>query len=181
MLAVSLLANVSLTFLFRTEPRSVSHNSCPTARTPSDARDLPRSGARLDELHLVTQDGTRPDIKLNSHELPIIVYVLSPTCGWCKLNRPNVNSLVTQVQGRYRVVGASVTPLGLATYVVTNSPPFQVYFVDPKFSHPSFPLKATPETLVFSSEGVLIRGSNGAYLEDTKDLVSSYFGVKLPG
>ena len=178
-LAMSLIANVSLTYLL--QRNRIQHPVIDaTAQNLSDARSIPKAGARLDELHLIKQDGTTPDIKLDSHELPIIVYVLSPTCGWCKLNRPNINSLVTQVQGKYRVVGISVTSLGLENYVVQNSLPFQVYSVDPKFSHANFPLKATPETLVFSSEGILIRGWNGAYLGDTKDIVSSYFGIKLP-
>jgi hypothetical protein len=68
----------------------------------------------------------------------------------------------------------------MASYVKENSPPFPVYFVDDNFPNTTIALTVTPRTLVFSPDGLFIRGWNGIYTGETKMQISSYFGVKLP-
>jgi hypothetical protein len=176
-LAVSLIANLGLLLLLRQ-----SHGvAAAFAKNHISGSLLPPVGARLDELHFAKIGGGAPDLKLDSHELPIVVYVLSPTCKWCKLNKPIIDSLATQLQGKYRFIGISITSKDLAAYVAENSPTFPVYKLDPGSSPTSMPLSGTPETLVFSPDGLFLRGWNGAYIGGTREQVSSYFGVKLPG
>jgi hypothetical protein len=150
------------------------------AKSHTSGSLLPPVGARLDELHFAKIGGGKPDLKLDAHQLPIVVYVLSPTCKWCKLNKPIIDALVPQLQGKYRFIGISITSKDLAAYVTENSPPFPVYNLDPSYPPTRMPLSGTPETLVFSPDGLFLRGWNGAYIAETREQVSSYFGVKLP-
>jgi len=175
-LAASLLANVGLTFMWR-QSRGASSS---LSKSRFDERTLPHVGARLDELHLLGLSGEKPDLNRGVDAPPTVAYVLSPTCRWCELNRPDIDSLATQMRGRYRFIGVSTTSKGLADYVAQKAPPFPIYYVDPSSPHPSFQLSATPETLVFSPGGAFVRGWNGAYLDDTKASILSFFGVALP-
>jgi hypothetical protein len=175
-LAVSLLANVGFTFLWL-HGRSASPAY---VRSQLDARTLPHAGARLDNVRLLNVNGEKADLRFDPHELPIVVYVLSPTCKWCKLNKQSVDSLAMQLRGKYRFVGVSTTSQDLAPYVTENAPPFPVYYVDSSSPHSNIPLTVTPETLVFSADGAFVRGWNGAFSEGTIEPISSYFGVKLP-
>jgi hypothetical protein len=85
---------------------------------------LPTAGMRLNGLHLLDEHDTSVQLEQNPKDLPLIVYVLSPTCKWCKANIPSVDALVTQTQGRYRFVGVSGTSIGLTEYIHQTAPPF---------------------------------------------------------
>jgi hypothetical protein len=149
-------------------------------RSEIDSQLLPRIGTRLNELHLVKSDGSKLDLRFDSRGLPVVVYVLSPTCKWCMLNRPNISSLVSQTQGKYQIIGLSSTSIGLQDYVTKNAPPFPVYYMDPAAPSPPISLTVTPRTLVFSPDGAFKRGWNGAYMGDAKTEIASFFDVTLP-
>jgi hypothetical protein len=171
-LTVSLLANIGLTLLWR-EARSAP------AASPSVENALPSKGAKLRDLPLVALNGQNLDLNPAASSLPVIVYVFSPTCHWCELNRPIADSLAAQVKGKYRFIGVSTTADGLASYVAKKGPQFPVFYVDPHSPHTDFPLLVTPQTLVFSSDGTFLRGWNGAYLQGTREPVSAFFGATL--
>lgn len=175
LLVISLAANVALALLLRGERGSRS-----AAGRLAQAEVLPRVGARLQELRLLALDGSPAQVQTGSQGLPIVAYVLSPTCKWCEMNRRNIESLASQVRGRYRVIGISTTASGLVEYRDQTATTFPLFSVDPQSPHPDFPLGVTPETLVFSSRGVYLRGWGGAYVGETKKDVSTFLGVALP-
>jgi len=39
---------------------------------------------------------------------PTVLYILSPTCGWCQVNKANVNLLASNIGAKYRFVGISI-------------------------------------------------------------------------
>jgi hypothetical protein len=169
-LGVSLLANVYQFWSFR-QKLTVTH---------VDAQLMPRAGTKLAELHLLKLEGGAPDLKIGPNELPVVVYILSPTCKWCEMNWPNVNSLAAQLGGKYRFIGASNTSKDLQTYVNAHHPAFPVYYVDPSSAASEIQLNVTPRTLVFSPEGVFLRGWDGIYAGDTKVQLASFFHVVPP-
>lgn len=176
LLAVSLSANVVLTLMLRhgiARPAAFAYSS-------KGAPRLPMVGARLEQLHLTRVDGTKVDLTFGASESVLVVYVLSPACGWCERNRAEIDSLASQLNGKYRIIGISNTSDGLASYVTQKSPHFPVYSIDPSSVSSIIPLGATPATLVFSPQGTFVKGWNGAFLGDTKEQIASYFGVKLP-
>ena len=38
---------------------------------------------------------------------PTLLYVFSPKCHWCELNRPGIEALARSNAGRYRMIGLS--------------------------------------------------------------------------
>ena len=94
-LAFSLIANVWLAFLWQQNRRLAIEY----AKSSTQFQTLPAVGARVDELQLVKPDGEKLSISLESNALPIVVYVMSPTCGWCARNRASIDALATQLKG----------------------------------------------------------------------------------
>ena len=45
----------------------------------------------------------------------------------------------------------------------------------------AYRLSGTPQTIVVSSRGEVMKNWNGAYVGDVKHEVESYFGIILPG
>jgi hypothetical protein len=174
-LAASLIANVLLAvILLRTRNGIVAYT-----QQHLGAHILPSQGIQINELHLVEVSGGKLDLKFGAKELPVVIYVFSPTCRWCNANKTNVDSLVAQIHGKYRFIGVLSNPQDVGKYVKQQDPPFPVYYLDPDFPNYSIPLAVTPRTLVFSSAGSLLRGWDGAYMGETKMQLLSFFGVKL--
>jgi hypothetical protein len=176
LLALSFSVNVCLTFFWRHDRAPV--NSSPKLSNLS--RLTEGSDVRLDRLHLIDLAGNTLNFRPDSHALPIVAYVLSPTCKWCEFNRSALDSLVAQTRGRYRFVGISNTTDGLGDYVALKAPPFPVYYVDPLFHSSSIGFNVTPRTFVFSPDGSLEASWDGAYMGKTKAEIASTFSVKLP-
>ncbi len=175
-LTLSLIGNVMQAVLVRQ-----SHGMTPIlAKKKADIESLPRNGQRFDQLHLVKVNGETADIRFDSNEMPVVAYVFSPTCKWCKLNRRYIDSLARELQEKYRGIGISNTSKDLPAYVAENPSAFPVYYVDGRGPDTAITMAVTPRTLVFSPDRHFIRGWNGAYLGATKAQIMSYFHANLP-
>jgi hypothetical protein len=149
-------------------------------RTPlkSTERSLIGSKAVSIVARAVTGEFTRLDVGTAAG--PTIVYVFSPTCEWCERNANNINALVRNARGQYRIIGLS---LGL-------EPPFeysrQHAFEFPVYDQPSSETKAayhlggTPQTVVVR-DGVIVANWIGAYGESRRSEVENFFRMRLPG
>jgi hypothetical protein len=175
-LGLSLLANVGQYVLrLRTQP-AVS----PYTVNRYEKNLLPQPGTTLASLHLLSADGSKAELQFGSNELPTVVYVMSPTCKWCERNLQMIDALVTQVHGRYRVIGISNTTKGLQDYIHKISPPFPIYYPDPNYTNAAITTDITPRTLLFSPSGSFIQGWNRAYLNQTKSDIAMFFKISLP-
>lgn len=115
-------------------------------------------------------------------KLPLVLYVFRPGCAWCRKNRDNFNALSSQFSGKYRILALSLTngkDLGefisenhMTTPVLTDLQPMTVT---------QYRLGGTPETIVVSPQGMVLKTWVGAYDDATKREVESYFGIHLPG
>jgi peroxiredoxin len=133
---------------------------------PFEARDLKRNAVA------VTYATTRT---------PTVLYVISPTCVWCARNEANIRLLVERVGTRFRFIALSESSEGLAHYAEQKAFPFPIYADMSPATLRSYKLGGTPQTLVISPDGKVLRNWSGAYTGALGKEVESFFGVKLPG
>lgn len=107
--------------------------------------------------------------------------VLSPSCIWCERNRKNIDEL-TKAKGKdSRFVGLSLSGEQLKEYVEEHHLNFPVYTGLKSDAIQALGLGGTPQTIVISPEGLVLKNWPGAYREQTQREVEDYFQVRLPG
>lgn len=111
---------------------------------------------------------------------PTVLYVFSPTCGWCKRNEANIKTLVN-ADSHFRFIGLSITPTGLKDYIAQRHAPFPVYAVQSKEQSAKLGLSVTPETIVVGPGAVIEEAWKGAYTGDNQKQIEQFFNAKLPG
>jgi peroxiredoxin len=137
-------------------------------------------GVSLASIPVVQADGTKTDISVNDGRWSV-VYVMSPSCIWCRRNLANINALSAASQKRYRFIGLSVTADKLAEYVKAGYMPFTPLAVDTNRQPKQLDIAGTPSTLVIDPSGTVKKVWNGAYQGDTQNEIEQFFHVKLPG
>jgi hypothetical protein len=128
-----------------------------------------------------SMDGIPTTIALSDHTLPTILYVFSPQCMWCTRNFDNIKAIEKGVNGKYRFIGLSMSAVSLEQYITDNNLSFPVYKEPDRRSIIDFKLGGTPQMLVISKEGKVVKNWHGAYSGDQKKDVEGFFGVDLPG
>jgi hypothetical protein len=132
-------------------------------------------------LLLQDVDGKKVSLQFANDPRPTVLYVLSPLCGWCKRNEPNVRTLAAATGSRFRYVGLSIETRDLKKYIAEGHAPFPVYLIPSKDLIRSLGLSGTPETIVVSPTAKVEQLWEGAYLDTNRLQVEKFFGVKLPG
>jgi hypothetical protein len=112
---------------------------------------------------------------------PTVIYVLSPTCAWCKRNEANVEALAINVVGKYRFLAVSLSSDGLRQYAESAHISFPLYSDLQVSTLSAYKFGGTPQTIVVSPEGKVLKNWKGAYIDEVKEEVESYFAVRLPG
>jgi len=116
-----------------------------------------------------------------STSVPTVLFVISPTCGWCTKNIMNMRALTEQAGDRYRFVGLSLSSDKLGEYVAKNKLPFTVYADLPYAPLRDYKLGGTPQTIVVSPNGEIIKVWSGAFAGNLQKDVEAFFDVNLPG
>jgi hypothetical protein len=148
------------------------------ARSLRDEASL-QVGARMPAIEATRLDGVRDRIAVEG-ALPTLLYVFSPSCGWCDRNHASMNALAAALAGRYRVVGLSLTDRGLRDYLARNPLPFEV-FVNPTAEAVSvYRMDRTPQTILLSSSGRVERVWQGAFAGRQQTEIEEYFRIRLP-
>lgn len=120
-------------------------------------------------------------LNYNETQLPTVVFIITPTCGWCTKNVMNMRALVKNAGQRYRFVGLSLSSDKLIDYVKENQLEFPIYTDLPFLTMREYKLGGTPQTIVVSPQGKVTRIWSGAFAEDLQREIEDYFSVKLPG
>lgn len=141
---------------------------------------LATPGMRLPPLTAQDMAGQNVTIRFDEVEHPTLLYVFSPACGWCKKNEDNIKSLANQTGDKLRIIGVSLSPDGLVDYVAQRFPPVKVIKPDSRTTT-AYRLSGTPETILVSSQGVVLKVWKGAYNQSMQHEVEDYFHIKLPG
>lgn len=139
-------------------------------------------GRRAATLRVTDTAGAPAILQLGAPSTrPRVLYIFSPSCGWCRHDVDAVNSLVSQISNRYDAIGLSMSDVGLLQFSARYRRAFPVYLAGPSSDAVSqYALRSTPETIVISSKGTILARWRGAYEGATRRDVEKFFGAKLP-
>jgi peroxiredoxin len=146
-----------------------------------------RSESRLnagDKVPLITAkdpQGRSAVFDYRADKLPTVVFVITPACKWCTQNIMNMRTLVAKAGDRFKFVGFSLSSNNLYDYVTQNKLDFPMYTDFPLIPTNDYKLGGTPQTIVVSPTGEVLKVWTGAFAEETQKEVEEYFGVSLPG
>lgn len=139
-----------------------------------------QAGAKVPPLAGRLLTGERVSIAYNADEKPMMIYIFSPLCGWCKKNTNSVRSLIEQISSKHRVIGISMVSEGLSQSVTESGFKFPVLHELPPSIVSAYKLGGTPQTIIVSSDGKILQNWIGAYGGSIREEIEKYFGVKLP-
>lgn len=109
-----------------------------------------------------------------------VLYVFSPSCGWCERNQPSVQSLARFLRGRARFLGVSLDREGLFDWTLIQKPEFDIITDLSYRALLTYQFKSTPMTAVITPSGTVEKVWHGAYVGKTLSEIEQYFGVSLP-
>jgi peroxiredoxin len=109
-----------------------------------------------------------------------VFYVFSPSCGWCDKNLANLHALASAAGNRYRIVGVSLDA-SVDSYLRSNKITFPVVVRPSARTVATYGLGTTPQTIVLSPSGAVLKVWQGAYGEKIAEEVSKFFSIELPG
>ena len=138
-----------------------------------------QSGERVHALDVTSLDG-RPVRIAFTGDLPTVLYYFSPTCAWCERNWDNVRALAAGAPGRYQLIGLS-TSAEIGEFMQKRGLAFDVYSGVSDEAVRTYHLNGTPQTVVVSGKGTVIRAWPGAYTPDATREIERQFGLSLPG
>lgn len=173
LLVCSLAINVSLSLDLRGYRRA--------ARARIDASQILKPGMSVPELTARALDGRPVVIRAADSVLPTMLYVFSPQCAWCQRNLTNVRDLAAAAQGKYRLIGISLSSKNMESYLEAHDLRFQVITDPTDESRAAYQLIATPRTIVLDQTSHVVKVWNGAYGPDTAREIEEFFSIRLSG
>ena len=166
MLAISVFINVAL---------AIKVKALRSRATPI------KIGQKLEPIIVTDAKGTLNTLRFDEVNLRTLIYVLRPKCSWCERNEANLKSLIKQAPGRYRLILLTLDEVGVEDYRKERKIDVPVYNVSVQ-TLIAYGLGGTPETLLVSSDGTLLRDWVGAYLPDQQQQIQDTLGISpLPG
>ena len=138
-------------------------------------------GTKIDPVTAVGLDGKQHTISYEATDKPTVLYVLSPSCIWCERNKENVDQLAQLKGNEFRFIGLSLAESGLKEYMERHHLKFPMYTGLTSETIDSLGLGGTPQTIVISPEGRVLKNWRGAYTEHLQPELEAYFGIRLPG
>jgi hypothetical protein len=137
-------------------------------------------GDHIGPISVVVADGTLSNIRFDDAAIPTLIYVLTPTCIFCKHNLPNMKALINQAQGKYRIVLVSLVREGIEEYRRTHEISVPISTISQQSSR-DLQIGGTPSTLLVSRTGELLAEWVGAFNSDQKRQIEGQLSVSLPG
>lgn len=135
-------------------------------------------GKALPPLDLTDRAGKRVVIDYRSDPRPTLLYVLSPSCIWCRRNSDSFKVL-SQRTKNIRILGLSLSSDGIDAFTTKAGIDFPTYTPSPS-TITNYHLGETPTTILMSRDGTVVKIWSGAYTGLTKKSIESYFKVDLP-
>jgi hypothetical protein len=173
LLAISLLLNVLLGLeTLRPHEEGVEAGTGPLSG--------PAIGASVPSLQVESLDGVGQRISFESDSRPTVIYIFSPSCDWCERNVANIRALASERSGAFRFVGVSLTESS-EDHLIAEQLGFEVFISPGLQTLSAYGLRGTPQTIVVSTDGTVVRSWTGAYGGRTGQMIERFFGLKLPG
>jgi len=126
-------------------------------------------------------DGRSATVAYTGSNRLTILYIFTPQCGWCTKNSDNFSTLVKAKAKEHRFIGLSLSQVGLAEYVRTNKLTIPVLTGLSSETMNTYKLGGTPQMLVISPEGRVVKNWRGAWINKEKSDIEAFFQVNLPG
>jgi len=139
-----------------------------------------RVGAKIIGLAVEDPTGVLSSMRLDSGRRTVL-YVFSPTCGWCKRNLNNIRALAQRQSTDLGFVGLSTTSNKLKEYLSATPMPFPVYAAKGGKLPKDIDLSSTPQMMVVDPKGVVEKVWQGALQGEHQAEAEKYFHIKLPG
>jgi hypothetical protein len=139
------------------------------------------TGMKIDPVPAVGLDGKPSTISFADTNKPTVFYVLTPSCIWCRRNEANIQRIVETKANEFRFIGLSLADSGLKEYIDEHNLKFPVYSGLKEETIQALGLGGTPQTIIVSPEGQILKVWKGAYAENLRPEVEAYFGIQLPG
>jgi hypothetical protein len=171
-LAVSLILNVFLGWKV---------NGLAISRKGALVNEALSIGDAVPSIAVTDITGSQETIHFRELMVPTVLYVITPQCVWCERNFVNANALAKSSDKAFRFIGLSLTNEGLKAYVGERSPAFPIYANLLQNNISDLKLGSTPQTIVISPKGIVLKNWIGAYKGQLQLEIESYFRVKLPG
>jgi peroxiredoxin len=139
-----------------------------------------REGDSVPAVTLLSLDG-RPVTLAYGIGRNTILYYFSPDCPWSRRNSDNISALATATAGQFRFISYTPLTLKMEKYRQTNKAPEPILTDSDQPLRGLYKLTGTPQTLVISANGKVLRNWEGAYTGNLKTEIEKYFRVTLPG
>lgn len=140
-----------------------------------------REGNAVPQIEASDLNGQPVTLRYEAEGPPTILYVFTPACGWCTKNLENIKAVAKQTSGSYRLIGLSLSGDKLGEYASDQKLDFPVYTDLPESVRSAYKLTGTPETIIISPEGRVVKRWTGAYTGPLQDEVERFFNLTLPG
>ncbi len=174
--AVALVASVVLNVLLAHKVRSLIFE-----RSATIAEHQLQVGTAVPPITAKRLGGRQELISYQATNQPTVLYVFTPTCSWCSRNMDNLKTLLDKEGFHYRFICLSLSEQTLPEYVAKNDLKLPVYFALSPETLKNYKLGGTPQTIVISPEGKVLKNWAGAYVGDQKSQIEGFFRVRLPG
>lgn len=128
-------------------------------------RPLPQLAvsSKVESLDALDISGKSRHVVLNSGVKPVVLYIFSPTCGWCAKNLKNIKEIYHLKNSDFEFIGVSLAPNGIPEYIAQTGFPLDVVKEPSEASKQVFHLDETPETIVVDPSGTIAQVWPGAY------------------
>jgi peroxiredoxin len=126
-------------------------------------------------------DGRKEVLNYGAFTTPVVLYVFTPQCKWCKKNLDNLHKLIDNSGANYHVVGLALTSMGLKDYLDKEHLLFPVYTDLDESTKFIYHLGGTPQTIIVSPEAKILKVWTGAYQDSIRGEIEAYLKIQLPG
>jgi hypothetical protein len=172
LLAASLVVNVLLGEKVRELHKQVAASQKPW---------LMDVGFKVPSFDVLDATGAAVKIEYGSDVRPTLLYTFHPDCGWCNRNWANVQALHEQAGDDYRILVVSRTSEAPKNYAEANRVALPIYHGTSEEFASTFGLRGTPQTIIVSSKGRVLKNWVGAYSDGLQEEIERDLGVRLPG
>jgi hypothetical protein len=135
-------------------------------------------GQHIARLVVTDQSGVGTELNNWEGSQETVLYVMQPSCVWCIRNESQIRFLAEKSRERYRFIGLTLTEDGLAAYLRAHPLPFPVYVISSD-SAKGLGRVSTPETIVVSRAGLVLKVWTGAFLDENRRSMNKFFSVNL--
>jgi peroxiredoxin len=155
-------------------------------RLKSIAADQPETpqlapGTVIKPVTAFNLNGKQETISYAAASNPTVFYIFTTKCGWCERNTQNINAIADLRGSNFRVVGLALDNEDLTKYIEAHHFTFPVYRGLTDDSMRMLGVGGTPQTIVVSPEGRVLKNWVGAFGTRTQSEVEKFFNVQLPG